>query len=105
VYGWLTKYREGGKKALEAKPVSGRPPKLTGAQIGWLYALIVGTDPRQLQFDLALWTRDMVWQVIRAEFKVALSVVSVGHLLRKMGLSPQRPLYRAYEQNAEAVER
>jgi transposase len=105
VYGWLAKYREGGKKALEAKPVPGRPSKLTGPQIARLYALIVGGDPRQLQFDFALWTRDMVRQVIRAEFNVALSVVSVGRLLRKMGLSPQRPLHRAYEQNAEAVQR
>jgi transposase len=47
----------------------------------------------------------MVRQVIRREFNVALSVVSVGRLLRTMGLSPQRPLYRAYQQNPEAVQR
>ena len=47
----------------------------------------------------------MVRQVIRREFKVALSVVSVGRLLRTMGLSPQRPLHRAYQQNPEAVQR
>ena len=47
----------------------------------------------------------MVRQVIRREFKIALSVVSVGRLLRTMGLSPQRPLYRAYQQNPEAVQR
>jgi transposase len=29
----------------------------------------------------------------------------VGRLLRKLGLSPQRPLYRAYQQNPEAVRR
>jgi transposase len=105
VYGWLAKYREGGKGALRARPVPGRPAKLEGRQIARLYALIVGADPRQLQFDFALWTREMVRQVIRAEFKVALSVVSVGRLLKKMGLSAQRPLHRAYEQNPEAVER
>jgi transposase len=105
VYGWLAKYREGGEGALKARPVPGRPSKLDGRQIARLYALIVGKDPRQLQFDFALWTRDMVRQVIRREFKVALSVVSVGRLLRKMGLSPQRPLHRAYEQNPEAVQK
>ena len=47
----------------------------------------------------------MVRQVIRREFEVALCVVSVGRLLRTMGLSPQRPLYRAYQQNPEAVDR
>ena len=66
---------------------------------------IVGSDPAQFSFEFALWTRDMVRQVIRREFKISLSVVSVGRLLRTMGLSPQRPLYRAYQQNPEAVQR
>jgi transposase len=105
VYGWLAKYREGGLEALRAKPVPGRPPKLSGTQITRLYALIVGRDPRQLSFVFGLWTREMVREVIRREFGVALSGVSVGRLLRTMGLSPQRPLRRAYEQNPEAVAR
>lgn len=105
VYGWLAKYREGGTDALRAKPVPGRPPKLTSTQIARLYALIVGQDPRQLSFAFALWTREMVREVIRREFGVALSAVSVGRLLRTMGLSPQRPLHRAYQQNPEAVAR
>jgi transposase len=105
VYGWLAKFREGGRDALVAKPVPGRPPKLSGAQIARLYEWIVGSDPAQFSFEFALWTRDMVRQVIRREFQIALSVVSVGRLLRTMGLSPQRPLYRAYQQNPEAVQR
>jgi transposase len=105
VFKWVARYREGGVAALKAKPVPGRPSKLSGPQIARLYALIVGKDPRQMQFDFALWTREMVREVIRREFRAALSVVSVGRLLRKMGLSPQRPLHRAYEQNPEAVAR
>jgi len=105
VYMWLAKYREGGRDALKAKPVPGRPPRMSGPQLQRLYTLIVGRDPRQLEFEFALWTREMVRELIRREFKVALSVVSVGRLLRKLGLSPQRPLHRAYQQNPEAVER
>jgi len=33
VYGWLAKYREGGRDALKARPVPGRPPKLSGEQM------------------------------------------------------------------------
>ena len=83
----------------------GRPPKLAGPHLSRLYALIAGQDPRQMQFQFALWTREMVREVIRREFGVALSVVSAGRLLRKLGMSPQRPLHRAYQQNPEAVDR
>ena len=85
------------------KPVPGRPPKLQGQQLARLYGLVVGNDPRQLRFAFALWTRAMIRERIRWEFHVSLSEVSVGRLLRKLELSPQRPLYRAYQQNPEAV--
>ena len=72
VYGWLAKYREGGKDpAGSARP--SRSPKLNGQQLSRLYALIAGRDPRQMQFEFALWTREMVREVIRREFGVALS--------------------------------
>ena len=105
VYSWLAKYRQGGLGALAARPVPGRPPKLSGEQLRRLYRLVVGADPRQLAFPVALWTREMVRELIRREFGVALSAVSVGRLLRKLGLSPQRPLWRAYQQDPEAVAR
>jgi transposase len=105
VFMWLAKYREGGLEALRARPVPGKPPKLNGQQMQRLYALVAGADPRQLQFEFALWTRELVRQVIRTEFGVALSVVSVGRLLRKLGLSPQRPLWRAWQADPQAVQR
>ena len=73
-------------------------------QIRRVYTLVVGADPRQLSFAFALWTREMIRELIRRELGVALSVVSVGRLLKKLGLSAQRPLYRAYQQNPEAVQ-
>jgi transposase len=105
VYGWLAKYREGGTDALKAKPVPGRPPRLSGEQMRRLYGLITGIDPRQLEFEFALWTREMVRVLIRREFNVALSAVSVGRLLRTLGLSPQRPLWRAWQADPAAVHR
>jgi transposase len=78
VFKWLAAYREGGVDALRAKPVPGRPSKLSGGQLQRLYRLVVGCDPRQLQFDFDLWTRDRVRELIRREFGVALSAVSVG---------------------------
>jgi transposase len=104
IYDWLAKYREGGFEALKAKPVPGRPPKLTGKQLRWIYRTVTSKNPLQLRFEYALWTRAMVREVIREKFAVRLSEVSVGRLLRKLGLSPQKPLRRAYEQDPTLVE-
>ena len=68
-----------------------------------LRAIIVGTDPRQLSFGLALWTRGIIRELIRRRFGITLSQVTVGRILKKLGMSPQRPLYRAYQQNPERV--
>jgi transposase len=103
VYGWLAKVRGGGRAALKARPVPGRPPKLTAEQLRKLYALIAGSDPRQLQFEFALWTREVVRELIAREFQVTLSVVSVGRWLKTLGMSPQKPLYRAWQADPEAV--
>jgi transposase len=103
VYGWLAKLRDGGRDALKAKPVPGRPPKLSAKQMQGVYEFVTGSDPRQMKFDFALWTRDMVRQLIRREFRVEMSASAVGRLLHRLGLSPQRPLWRAWQADPEKV--
>jgi len=71
VYGWLAKARSGGREALSAKPVPGRPSKLSGAQMRRIYDLVMGSDPRQLEFEFALWTREMIRELIRREARTS----------------------------------
>jgi transposase len=66
--------------------------------------MITGCDPRQLQFDFGLWTRKIIRDLIRREFGIKFSEVQVGRLLKKLGLSAQRPLYRAYQRDPVRVE-
>jgi transposase len=105
IYNWLAIYQSGGLEALRAKKLYGRPTKLTPGQMKQIYRMVVGKNPLQLQFEFALWTREMVREVIKRRFQVSMSEVSVGRLLAKLGLTCQRPLHRAYEQDPEAVER
>ncbi len=103
IYNWITKYREGGLDALKVKPLDGRPTRITGIQIRRLYDIITHKNPTQLSFEFALWTRAMIRELIMRKFNVKLNDVSVGRLLHKMGLSPQRPLRRAYQRDEEKV--
>ena len=104
IYNWLARYRAGGWHALKSGKHTGRPKKLDGTQIAWLYKTIRDKNPLQLKFSFALWTRSMVTRLIRKQFGLKLSETSVGRLLRQMGFSCQRPLYRAYQQDPKAVE-
>ncbi len=87
------------------KTPPGPEPKLTKRQMAQLRGTIIGQNPRQYQLDFALWTRDLVREVIERKFGVTYTRQGVGKLLRRLGLSPQRPLVRAWEQDPERVRR
>lgn len=103
VYSWVKMYREHGAEALVAKPVPGRPRKMSDDQVRRVYSILRGKNPQQLDFELTLWTRWMVRDLIARLFDIELTEQSVGRMLRRMGMSPQRPVVRAYEQDPEAV--
>jgi len=103
IYNWLASYREGGIEALKSRKAIGREPKLKGRQLQQLYNIITSKNPLNLKFEFALWTRAMIRDLIRNKFNVRLTDVSVGRLLHKLGLSPQRPLRRAFQRDEEKV--
>jgi len=62
-------------------------------------------NPLQLKFTFALWTAKMVGQIIYKRFDIKLSKASVCRLLGQLGLTPQRPVWRAYQQSPEEVQK
>ena len=50
------------------------------------------------------WTRSVVADLIERKFAIRLGVTAVGELLAKLGLTPQKPLQRAYQRDPEAIE-
>lgn len=107
IYKWVKAALTPGRgiKALLAKPAPGRPRSLSAAQERKVFRWVNGRDPRQYGLDFGLWTRAVVADLIEKKFAVHLGLTAVGELLAKLGLTPQKPLQRAYQRDPEAIER
>jgi transposase len=99
IYRWLALYRSGGWDALKSRKASGRPKTLTARQIQWVYDTVTMKNPLQLQLPFGLWTRGQIQTLLYRKFGVRLSLASIGRLLAQLGLTCQKPLFRAFQQN------
>jgi len=83
----------------------GRPKKISGKQIKWIYNAITPKNPLQFKFEFALWTRPMIQTLICNKYGTKLSLASIGRLLAQLGLTCQKPLMRAFQQSPPLVEK
>ena len=105
VFKWVAAFSEGGQNALLAKEGAGRPPKVTAEQLQWIADTVRDQTPDQLRFEFGLWTLRIIGQLIERQFNMTLSLPTLGKVMKRLGFTPQRPLYRAYEQDASLVQR
>ena len=103
---WVGEYRTQGASALASKK-RGRPKRsrLAGHQAALAVRLIEGRCPDQLKLPFALWTREAVVGLLAQRFGLSVSVWTAGRYLSRWGLTPQKPLRRAYEQDPAAARR
>jgi transposase len=105
IYRWLNAADDGGEQALRSTKATGRPPSLTPEQEQQVFRWVNGKDPRQYGLDFGLWTRAIVAELIEQKFGIQVGLTAVGKLLAKLGLTPQKPLQRAYQRDPEAIEK
>src|SRR5216684_1250220 len=103
---WMGLVERVGRRALNARR-RGRPAvaRLAPHQAATTVRHIVSGCPDQLSLPFALWTREAVQELLSRKFDLQVSVWTVGRYLRAWGLTPQKPVRRAYEQNPAAVRR
>jgi transposase len=105
---WVNAVRRNGSGALKAGRRGRRPGEqkaLDPKQEARIRRAVLGKFPDQVALPGLVWTRPQVRQLVRNWFGIGLSLVTIGKYLRSWGLSPQKPIRRAYEQNPEAVAR
>ncbi len=102
---WVALAKAGGVRALKPKRRGRRvgEGRLSAAQAARIRRLIIGKMPDQLKLPFYLWTRAAVAQLIEREFGIDVSLTTVGRYLRRWGMSPQRPVRRAYERDEQAI--
>jgi transposase len=103
IFIWLRKAKKEGLDALSPIPRSGRNRALNEIQEQEVKRWVLGGDPRQNGLDYSLWNRQIVADLVDDRFSISLSLTAVGNLLRRLGLTPQKPLQRAYERDESAV--
>jgi transposase len=106
VWNWRRRVALGNITSLRSKK-RGRPKgtHLAPHEAATTVRLITDRCPDQLKLPFALWTREAVQQLLAQRFGVQVSVRTVGRYLAGWGLTPQKPLRRAYERDPVAVRR
>lgn len=106
VSAWTEKHRESGSKGLAAGTRGRRPGEqkaLDSARQRRIARMIRDRTPDRYGLSGFLWTRAVVADLVAARFGVRLSLVTIGKYLRSWGLSPQKPVRKAFEQDPAAV--
>jgi transposase len=101
---WIGKYKAEGMSGLEGDS-RGRPTgrELDPKKSAQIISLIVGKNPEQLKLPFALWTRENVANLIKRKYGIVRSPRQVGRYLAEWGFTPQKPIYRAYQQDDAQV--
>jgi transposase len=90
VWRWLASFRDRGPAGLTARPVTGRPRKLTVTQekiaLRWLRG-----SPLEHKFATELWTAPRLAHLIEEEFGIRFNPRSLCAWLRNRGFTPQKP--------------
>jgi transposase len=101
---WLARARAGGADVLRARPIPGRPPRLSPEQ-RYLIPEFLSHGAEAYGFRGQVWTCARVAAVIQEEFGVRYHKDHVRRLLKALHWTPQMPITRAVQRDEAAITR
>lgn len=104
---WVRKYKVEGESGLTTKAIG---PRATGGRLKhehWLefQRLLMTKTPDELGLPFTMWDRKAISGLLSTRFNVSLCLSAISVLLKKIGLSPQRPTYFAVQRNDDKVQK
>jgi len=87
---WKARLDKGGINALCTKPRSGRPARLSEAQLGGLRRALL-QSPTEHGFGTQLWTLKRVGTLITRMYAVEYGQTQIWNILGALGFSAQKP--------------
>lgn len=105
---WCKAFEEGGYAALELGRRGRRPGEqqlLKPHQCATIVRIIKDRTPDQIKMPFVLWERVAVRELIESRYGISLALRTVSDYLRRWGMTPQRPVARAYAQSNASVDK
>jgi transposase len=98
----------GGYEALRLGRRGRRPLEqmaLKPHQCAQIKKIITDNAPDQLKMPFVLWERVAIRELIRSKHGITLALRTLSDYLARWGMTPQRPVERAYQRGPQAVEK
>ncbi len=102
VFRWQQALAWEGRKGLSAKPVPGRPARLTTRQKERLIQYLL-KGPQSVGYQTQLWTLKRITRLIQRKFQVRYHPGHVWKVLTQLGWSCQKPERRALPRDDVAI--
>jgi transposase len=99
---WLNAFRRDGDAGLAARPVPGRPAKLTHTQEKIVFRWLA-ESPTAHGFPTDLWSAPRLARLIEQDLGVRFNPDYLGDWLRQRGYTPQKPHRVPRERDGEAI--
>jgi len=99
---WQQTYQRHGPKGLQAKPIPGRPPRLSPVQKKKLEQVLFA-GPLAAGFKTDLWTLKRIAKIIKRLFSITYHPSHVWKILTELGWSCQKPERRATQRDEKAI--